>query len=104
MPRPTTSWLGRPPIVFAAEGDRPAAGAFDARDRAQRRGLARAVRADDADELALPDFEIDLPHRFDAAVGDLQVLDLEQRFGHSAAPRSAVARPARELCCAPDPK
>jgi hypothetical protein len=47
------------------------------RDRLHRRGLARAVRADQRDQLALRDFEVDALDCLDAAVIDLQALDFQ---------------------------
>jgi hypothetical protein len=47
-------------------------------DPLQRRRLARAVRTDEADELALVDVEIDSFDGLDSAVGDLDSLELEQ--------------------------
>jgi len=49
-----------------------------AADALERRGLAGAVRADQAHELAVRDLEVDAFHRLNAAVGDLQLLELEK--------------------------
>src|SRR5437588_4358091 len=49
-----------------------------ARHRLQRRGLARAVGADDRDDLALGHVEGDAVERPGRAVEDAQVLDLEE--------------------------
>src|SRR5204863_630666 len=49
--------------VLALEFDPAARRADDSRDRAQRRGLARAVRADEADELAFFSPEPKAAHR-----------------------------------------
>jgi hypothetical protein len=54
-------------------------------DRAQRRRLARAVRAQDGDELAFADFELDAVQRTHRAVARLDVVELEQ--AHDGAPR-----------------
>ena len=53
--------------------------------REQRR-LAGAVRADDGDDLARLHDETDAAHGLDLAVGDVQVLDLEERR-HATLPR-----------------
>ena len=47
-------------------------------DRAQRRRLARAVRADEAHELARLDGDIDAFHRTDAAIGHFERLKRQQ--------------------------
>jgi hypothetical protein len=60
----------------------------------ERRRLAGAVRADQRDEFALVDLEIDALDRLDAAIGDLQAVDREHRLrdlrlrdgGHQCAP------------------
>jgi hypothetical protein len=46
---------------------------------AQQRGLARAVGADDGDDLALAHRQVDLVHGLDLAVGDAELLQIEQR-------------------------
>ena len=90
MPRPTTLWLGSPPIASPPNVIEPADGAFTP-------AMARKVEVLPAPFEPMmptnspgPDFKIDLPHRFDPAVGHFEVFDLEQRFGHSAAPRSSI--------------
>ena len=57
----------------------PCARRREAGDRAQRRGLARAVRADQRDDLALLDLERDALERGDVAVVGVDVVELEQR-------------------------
>src|SRR5206468_831183 len=53
------------------------------RDRAERRGLARAVRAEHRDDRALLDRERDAVQHVDGSVAGLDVLELEQ-CGHAA--------------------
>ena len=62
---------------LAAERDLAAAGLEQTGDGAQERGLARAVGADDADELAFGHVERDALQRAHGAVGDGKVADLE---------------------------
>src|SRR5262249_43918780 len=59
------------------EHDPPAARRDDARDRAQRRGLAGAVGADQRDDLALVDLDRDALERLDRAVVRVDLLDDE---------------------------
>ena len=73
--------------VVAREGDLPRPWRDDPVDRAQRGRLARAVRADQRDDLAVVHLERDALERLDAAVGRAQALD----------PRAA-ARPRRRRC------
>src|SRR5829696_611175 len=47
-----------------------------------RRGLARAIRAQEGEDLARADLEVDPPHRFEAVVGLAQALDADDRRGH----------------------
>ena len=57
-------------------------------DRPQCRGLARAVRADEGDDLALLDVDRDAAQGVDRAVVGVDVVELEQGHGQaSAAPR-----------------
>ncbi len=53
----------------------------------QQRGLAGSVRADDGHDLAGLHCQRDAADGFDLAVGDMQILDLEQRGGHATLPR-----------------
>ena len=48
-------------------------------NRAQKRGLAGAVGADDGDRLALLDGHIDVEQRLEVAVEGRQILRLQQR-------------------------
>jgi len=50
-------------------------------DTAQQRGLAAAGRADDGDDLALADFEVDVAEHFERAVMLAQSLDANARLG-----------------------
>ena len=60
-----------------------------ARDEVEDRGLARAVRADEPDDLARIDAQVEPAHGLQAAEALDEALDLEQR--HDA----ALPRPAR---------
>src|SRR5439155_1210679 len=75
--------------ITAAEPYRPRSNRRKPGDGAQRRGLARAVGADQADEFARGDFEIDPLHRADSAVADFQAANFEQLHagGAVATPR-----------------
>ena len=61
----------------ALEGDRTLRRAEQPGDRSERRRLARAVRADKRDELALADAQRHAPERADVAVADLDVAKLK---------------------------
>ncbi len=73
--------------VLAGVTDRAALHRLQAGDALQRRRLPGAVGADQADELALVDVEVDALDRLDAAVGDFDLLQLEQRVRAGAASR-----------------
>ena len=75
-------------VAVIAHGAR--GGPYEARDGAKRRGLARAVGADEAHELALLDLEVDALHGADAAVGHLELLDGKE--AHSGGVVCAVPR------------
>src|SRR4051794_14174523 len=64
----------------AVEEDAAGPRRHDARDRPQRRRLARAVGADERDDLALVDLERDALERLDRAVEGMDVLDDEDRL------------------------
>ena len=65
--------------VLAVELDMAGAGARLAEDRHHQRRLAGAVGADQGDDLAGVDLEIDALQRLDLAVGGAQAADREQR-------------------------
>ena len=72
------------------EVDLAAAGAQQAADGLEGGRLAGAVGAQDGDDLALADLEVDAVQRLHVAVGDAQALDLEEGGGGahvSSAPR-----------------
>ena len=83
---------GRVGDVLAAEADRALARMVEAVDRAQRRRLAGAVRADQRDDLALVHLERDALQRLDRAVVGVDVLELQDdgvpgsRLSHRASP------------------
>jgi hypothetical protein len=63
-------------------------------DRLEAGGLARAVGADQGDQLAGAHLERDALHGLDAAIGDLEVADLEDGVAHAASvPLGACAAP-----------
>ena len=66
--------------VAAVEGDRAFARARIAEDRHHQRGLAGAVGADQRDDLAFVDVEVDALQRHDVAVEGLDAADGEQRL------------------------
>ena len=69
--RPCGGMLGSPAVeADAAGGRREAAG-----DQVEQRGLARAVRPDDADRLARRDHEIEIVGDDDRAEAFLQACD-----------------------------
>ena len=76
-----------PGDVLAGEADAPAPRADDAHDREQRRGLARAVPADQRDHLALAHRERDALQDVRLAVVGVEILDLEEHHQERAAPR-----------------
>ena len=54
----------------------------DARDRPQRRGLARAVGAEQRDDLAGRDRQVHVAHDGGVVVAGRHALDGEERFAH----------------------
>ncbi len=58
---PILRWFGlQVGHVLAVDADRPAVGVFEAGDHAQRRRLAAARRAEERDELALVDRDVEV--------------------------------------------
>ena len=57
-----------------------AGGRHEPRDRAERRGLARAVAAENGDDLSLADRERDTVESLHLAVASLDAIELEQRW------------------------
>ena len=72
--------------VAALEMNRAAAGVIQTVDRAQRRRLARSVRPEHGDDLALANLERDALERVDRAVVSVNVSQLEDDgvFGRHA--------------------
>src|SRR6185436_17670441 len=66
-------------------------------DRAQRRGLARAVRADERDDLALLHLEVDAVQRRNGSVADFEIMD-RQKCGHRSAVSAGSPRYASMTC------
>src|SRR3954447_6402599 len=90
--------------VAPLEADAPAPRIVQAVDRAQRRRLPRAVRADQRDDLALAHVERDPLQRLDRAVVRVHVLELENDavgLGHVAlaAPLPRYASITRSSFC-----
>ena len=84
-PRATILWAGTPVRGLPSKMILPDGGLEQAGEGAQGGGLAGAVGADEGDDLAGFDAEGDAFDGFDLAVGDAEVLDLEQ-CGHWASP------------------
>jgi hypothetical protein len=74
--------------------------------RAEERGLAGAVAAEDGDDLARPDRQRQPPERADPAVGNLQVLDVKERAVTEARPagRHRFARHTESQECTQPPQ
>src|SRR5262249_18825497 len=70
---------GLPGDVFAVVMNGPAFYRLQPGDSLERSGLARTIGTDETDKLSLFDGEIDALDGLDAAVRDIQVLQLEQR-------------------------
>ncbi len=71
-----------PGDVFASEGDAAGGRRHQAGDGAQERGLAGAIGADQAGDLARRDREADVPEDAHVAVAGAEMLDGEQRLSH----------------------
>ena len=78
-PRATMSCGGVVGDVVAAEADPAAPRMVEPVDRAQRRRLAGAVRAEQRDDLAVAHLEGDALERVDRAVVGVDALELEDR-------------------------
>src|SRR5262249_26272443 len=100
-PRPRDP-LGRETADRAAlETNVAAGGTDDGHDRVERRALACAVRADQADDLALPDAKTEGANRRDAVVRDLELVELQKRVSHAWASPGRCPRdtqPPRRGC------
>ncbi len=73
--------LGRAAVdAHAVEPDLARARRREARDRAQRRALARAVGADEGDDVALLDLHRDALERGDLVVVNVHVVEPEQHL------------------------
>ena len=69
--------MGLPSSSLPVVGDGAAVRLYQAGDGAQRGGLARAVGADQGDDLAVGHLQADAAQRLDAAVGYAQILNLQ---------------------------
>ena len=78
----------QPGDVGAFEEDRPAVRPKGAGDQVEQRGLAGAVRPDQADDLARFDLQIDDPDRRQSAERTRHLPQLEQHASAKTAPRS----------------
>ena len=88
---------GEPRDVLVLEGDAPAGGPDLPHQRAQQRGLAHAVVAEHAHDLAARDGEIDPVQDRDAAVAGVEAFDLKQGRKSPGRPRARPGWPG----CAP---
>ena len=61
-------------------------GGLESRDRSQQRGLASAVRAEQGDDLAGIDGEIDIEQHLHGTVGDLKTFDRKHRCRFAVEP------------------
>ena len=97
----------KPADRFAREPDGALRRAQPAHDRAQRRGLARAVAAEDADDLARVDLERDALEHRRVVIARMQAVDLKQRHGRprdrlrGRADWHAPVRAGPRTACAP---
>src|SRR5262249_42742756 len=66
---------------LAADEDAPAADRLESRHHPERAGLAAPARADEDDELPVPDLEVEVRHGAGPVPVDLRQL-LERDFGH----------------------
>ena len=80
-------WLGWPAISSPSKRIEPRDGPMHPGDGADQRGLARAVGADDGDDLALGDLERDAVERLRVAVEEVEIAD-GQHHGRAAAARA----------------
>ncbi len=71
---------------LAVEVDCALGGLVDAGEQVEDGGFAGAVRADQADELVLADFRVEVGDRLEPAEGDAQMLGLEYGFAHDSPP------------------
>ena len=71
--------------VDAGDGDGAGIGRTQTADRLHQRGLARTVGAEDADDLALGDIEVDAAQDLARAIGLVDVSDLDQCHDPSVA-------------------
>ena len=83
--RLSRDWSTARDLYRVAEAQRARVGLFLTRDHAGQRGLARAVRADDADDAARRQLKAQVVDQQLVAEALLEVLDLEH---HIAEPRT----------------
>ena len=67
---------------FSVEGDLAFGRLIDAGDHVEDGGLARAVGADEADQLALADFQAHVADRRQAAEADGDIFEFQQGLAH----------------------
>ena len=81
-----------------ADADLAAGDRFEAGEHPQRRRLAAAGRADEDDELAVCDLEVDALHDLDRAVAFHEPPEADGRHAYPPADRAAPrARPSRSI-------
>ena len=92
--------------IDASEPDLAGGGSFEARQRAQRCSLSGAVSAKNGHHFALTNVKGYPFHRFERAIGDVQILDVKQRQAlspdtrlqradHSGSPPASLRRSLR---------
>src|SRR5207248_10903701 len=68
---------------LAVEKDFTRAGLIDAGDEVEDGGFARAVRADQTDQLMAADFQVEVRHRRQSPETDRAALQLQERQGRA---------------------
>ena len=97
MPGRARWYIGRLGDVAAVEEDLAAVGVDQADGHPEARGLARPVGAEQADDLALVDVEVDAVDDLAASVPLLQAADFQQGHGSILLDRVAGSSPARAV-------
>ena len=82
-PSPAVRCAGRPSMRLPLERDAARARREQPGDGVHQRRLARAVRAEDGDDLAFVHLHRRLPQDLEVAVGDVETLDLQHRAHRS---------------------
>ena len=95
MPSRAISWVGMLGDVLAVEDDRAGAGARRAADGHHQGRLAGTVGADQGDDLALLDVDVDALEGLDLAVEGLDAADREKGFAHGLLVSQRLRQPPR---------